>query len=164
MCQCMHRNNAYENSNAKIAVIILQSTCKMQSKHAKRAKEGRVLASVPIVSQTKDKQPSCPYSPLLPFCDFLFCSPCSHHSANSCRTASRLSLISLFSLHLMSHLWLVLQAMFLELQHLVKKLHIALVVFSAVYVEIYSKTSLILLNIQISQLSWKKGSKMIVAC
>lgn len=122
MCQCINRNNAYENSNAKIAVIILQSTCKMQSKHAKRAKEGRVLASVPIVSQTKDKQPSCPYSPLLPFCDFLFCSPCSHHSANSCRTASRLSLISLFSLHLMSHLWLVLQAMLLELQHLVKKL------------------------------------------
>lgn len=55
-------------------------------------------------------------------CDFLFCSPFSHHSANSCITASSLSFISLFPLGLLSQLWLVLQAVLLELQYLIKKL------------------------------------------
>lgn len=47
----------------------------MQSKHAKRAKEGRVLASAPIVSQTKDKWPSCPNISLLPFVTSSFAPP-----------------------------------------------------------------------------------------
>lgn len=66
-CQCMHRNNAYENSNAKntsrIITEHLQNLVKTCQKGQKRAVS---LLQLQKVSQTKDKQPCCLNTHLLP--------------------------------------------------------------------------------------------------
>jgi len=132
--QCLWKQKRENSSNITEHLQNAVKTCQ------KRAKEGSVLASAPIVSQTKDKRPCCPIIPLLP-------------------------LWLPLSLPLLSSQCQFLQDGFSYEPHLslsVASHVLSLARFSNVFGVATSsqKTS----STSSSQLSWKKGSKIILTC